>query len=101
MYQPYHYHDLHCHLCTIVEMLCIKLIYVVGPLGSAESRRNMLELCGTHCLREHNTLARTPSQTPSKILQPRVLKTPQPWETPIKPPRKHVADQKPSSKQPG
>ena len=54
-----------------------------------------------HCLRERNTLARTPSQTPSKILQPRVLKTPQPRETPIKPPRKYVSGQKPSSKLPG
>jgi protein regulator of cytokinesis 1 len=54
-----------------------------------------------YCLRERNTLARTPSQTPSKILQPRVLKTSQPQETPIKPPRKYVAGQKPSSKQPG
>lgn len=54
-----------------------------------------------HCLRERNTPARTPSKTPSKLLRPRMPKAPQQRETPIKPPRKNVAGQKPSSKLPG
>jgi hypothetical protein len=53
------------------------------------------------CLRERNTPVRTPSKTTLYLLPPTSMKkTPQPRQTPIKPPRKNVAGQGSSSKLP-
>lgn len=129
MYWPCHWYYLHYHLCTNVGifdnvMYFVKYSHLLNSGGYPLYRSSpvpwiewylfqdhleVLNQEGTcrssvlpgRCLRERNTPAMTPSKIPSKMLLPRMQKTPQPQETPIKPPRKNIAGQKPSSKLPG